>query len=162
MKILKFLKYRKIIDNNRKELEKSFNLKIDNIYRLGTLVSIPKNKYDILISYKNSELDIYKQLDSEVKKTISNIDKFFIQLNLMELINIYSIDRIGPNLVEVILSFNLVNMVKVANYIRFFQLISGIFLFISYFINIELFYSVILVLFILFGINLILFKKLFI
>jgi len=122
--ILNYIRYRNLIDDNREELEKDFDIKIDKLYRLGTRVSLSKNKFDVLKDYKNSELDIYKHLDDEVKRIITKLDKFFMKKNLVEYIGIFSIERIDINLVEVILSYRLFNSVKLTNTNRIISLLS--------------------------------------
>jgi len=166
MEISKFIKYRKIIDNNRKELESEFNIKIDNIYRLGLRVSIPDNKFNVLKDYKNSELDIFKTLDAEVKKNIANLDKFFMKTNLMELVKIYNVDRTDINLVILILSFKLFDVVKVGLTLKILQMISILGILISFLMPMKIMILVSFVFLLIFSIstilNIVLFKKLFV
>ena len=159
--ILNYVRYRKIIDDNREELEKKYDVKIDNLYRLGTRVSLSENKYTVLKEYKNSELDIYKNLDEEVKKTITKLDRYFMQKNLVEYIGIFNIDRMDVNLVLVILSFRLFNVVKLVNNNRIASIVSFLGLSIGFWdVWYMIPFGVILTLSLL--LNMVLFKKLFV
>jgi len=159
--ILNYIRYRKLIDLNREELEKDFDIKVDKIYRLGTRVSLPENKYTVLKEYKNSELDIYKNLDEEVKRTITRLDRYFMQKNLVEYVGIFNVDRVDVNLVIVILSYRLFNVVKVINGNRIFSIFSFLGLSIGFWdVWYMIPFGVMLILSLL--LNLVLFKKLFV
>jgi len=159
--IRNYIRYRKLINLNREELETKFDIKIDKLNRLGTRVSIPENKFTVLKEYKNSELDIYKNLDEETKKTISKLDRYFMQKNLVEYIGIYSVDRVDVNLVVLILSYRLFDVVKIANTNRVVSILSFLGFSIGFY---DVWYmtpfGVLLVLSLL--VNIVLFKKLFI
>lgn len=162
--ITNYFRYRKIIEENRKILKDEYGITIDNIYRMGKIVSIPNNKFSILKEYKNSELDIYNNLNDEVRKYISNLDRFFMSKKMSELIALYKAERIYDNGVEVFISYKLLNMVKVANVIRLVIIFSSIISLILFFSVDSIYPSLYsFILFILgFLSNIILFKKLFI
>jgi len=159
--ILTFIKYRKLIDSNKDELIEQYNIKIDKLYRLGTQVSIPDTKFNVLKEYKNSELDIYKSLNDEVKKYISRLDSFFIKKNLVELVGIYQIERIDENIINIILSYRLIDIVKFGIFQRILLVISILCLGIG-FINLIYLIPVFILIFIILIINKLIFKKLFI
>jgi len=158
---INYIRYRKLIEKNKDELVNDFDLKIDRLFRLGARISIPDNKYYVLKEYKNSELDIYKSLDEEAKKFISKLDKYFIKKNLVEYIGIYSADRVEDNLVILIMSYRLFNVVKLANINRVILFLSMLSLF-SGFYDIKYMIPGIILIIISFLINIILFKKLFV
>jgi len=159
--ILNYIRYRKLIEENREELENDFDIKIDKIYRLGTRVSLPENKFIVLKEYKNSELDIYKSLNDEVKKTITKLDRFFMQKNLVEYIGIFNIDRVDVNLVTIILSYRLFDVIKLTKINRIISLFSFLGLSIGFW---DIWYMIPfgVVLFLSLLLNVVLFKKLFI
>jgi len=159
--IINFVKYRRLIEKNKEELSREFGVKIDNLYRLGTIVSISSQKLELMRNYKNSELDIHKELDVEVRRIISKMDRYFMQKNLIEYIGLYDVQRVGENLVTLVMSYRLLGIVKFAKRIRIVQVISILSLFCGFF---GLMYmipgaSIFLLMVIL---NSILFKKLFI
>jgi len=122
--IINYIKYRKFIEENREYLINEFNIKIDRLYRLGSRISIPDNRYQVLMNYKNSQLDVYKNLDEETKKFINRLDRFFMKMNVNELFGLYSADRTDVNEVIVIISYKKLNIVKFANINRIIFIIS--------------------------------------
>lgn len=160
-KVINFIRYRKFIEKNKDVLKSEFDLKVDRLYRLGSRISIPNNKMEMFKNYNNSELDVYKTLDEETRKYISKIDRYFIEKNVTEYIALYSADRTDYNEVTVIMTYKLMNVVKIANTNRLFSLISFLGLF-SVFFNIFYIIPFILILFFIILSNLVLFKKLFV
>jgi hypothetical protein len=158
---LNYIRYRKLIEKNRDELVKDFDIKIDRLFRLGSRVSLPESRYRILREYKNPELDIYKSLDEEAKKVIYKLDRYFMQKNLVEYIGIYSAERVQENLVILIMSYRLFDVVKFANTTRVLYLISLLSLFVGFY-NIWYMIPGAALILILFLVNFILFKKLFV
>lgn len=159
--IINYIRYRNFIKQNEKFLINEFNIKIDRLYRLGAKISIPERRYEVLINYKNSQLDIFKNLDEETKKFIYRLDKFFMQKNISEIIGIYNAERTGVNEVTIIISYKLFNIVKIANIGRISFILSILSLFAGFF---DIYYTIpgIVSLLIYFLTNLLLFKKLFV
>lgn len=159
--ILNYIRYRRFIKDNKEELIKEFGVKIDNLYRLGSRISIPESRISVLREYKNSELDIYKSLDAEVKKQIGKLDRYFMQKNVVEYVGISSVERVDQNLVILIISYRLLNVIKLANASRIMYIISLLSLFAGFFglwfllPGVGLFLFTILM-------NTVLFKKLFV
>ena len=159
--ILNYIRYRKCVDDNKDEIVRDFNIKIDNLYRLGTKISIPNNRFTVLKEYKNSELDIYNRLNDEVKKYLYKLDAYLMKKNLMEYIGIYNVERVSDNLVVLVMSFRLFNIVKLANINRIVMGLSTIGLFIGFYDILYMIpFGVVLMLSLL--INLIMFRKLFV
>ncbi len=125
-RINNFIIYRKIIENNKMDLEFKFNIKIDRIYRMGSYIAVPKNKIDLLRSYKPPELEIHKLLDDEVKSYIARLDRYFIEKGLFELAGLYFAERTDDNAASIIISFKQFDTVKVANRSRFLSILSFI------------------------------------
>lgn len=159
--IINYIKYRKFIEQNKNYLSSEFNIKIDRLYRLGSRVSIPERRYEILLNYKNSQLDIFKNLDEETKKYISKLDRYFMQKNMSEFVGIYNAERTDINEVTVIISYKFFNVVKLANIGRITFLISLLSL-ISGFLDLNYMIPGIILIFLYFSTNILLFKKLFV
>jgi hypothetical protein len=157
--IINFIRYRNFIKINKELLNKEFDLKIDNIYRLGCKISISNEKYELLRNYKNAELDVHKNLDEELRKYIHKLDKFLIKNNMFEYIGMYSADRTDYNEVTLILSYKLMNIVKFSNIIRLILLFSFISMFLVFF-NIYLIIPGFIIFLFCIITNFILFKKL--
>jgi hypothetical protein len=159
--IINYIKYRKFIEQNKDYLTNEFNIKIDRLYRLGSRVSIPERRYEILLNYKNSQLDIFKNLDLETKKYISKLDRYFMQKNMSEFVGILNAERTDVNEVTVIISYKFFNVVKLANIGRITFLISLLSL-ISGFLDLNYMIPGIVLIFLYFSTNILLFKKLFV
>lgn len=159
--IRNYIRYRKFIDNNKNYLMNEFNLKIDRLYRLGTKVSIPERKFEVLVDYQNSQLDIFENLNIETKKYISRLDNYLMRKNMFEFVGLYDVDRTDINEVTIIMSYKSLNVVRLANILRIMFLISTLSLFAGI---IEPFYMLpgAFLILIYFLINKILFKKLFV
>jgi len=119
-----YIKYRKIIRENSNIIKNDFNLKIDDLYRLGTIVKIPNEKLDVYREYKYPVVELHKSLDDEVKKYISKLDKFLIEKGLVEYLKIETIDQINTESVVIIISYKLYDIISLANIIRFIMIIS--------------------------------------
>lgn len=130
--IINYFKYRKFITKNRDYLYSNFNLKIDNIYRLGTIVSIPNQRFQLLRGYRNAELDIHKELEEELRRYLKRFDIYLMQNNLVEFIGLYYANRTGENAVTVIMSYKKINTVKIANTTRTIIAISLLSLFLGF------------------------------
>ena len=160
-KLFNYFTYRKFIDRNKSGLEKEFDLKIDRLYRLGHRVSIPERRYEVLVNYKNPEIDIFKNLDEETKKFISKMDTFFMKNGMSEFVGIYSAERTGVNQVTIIISYKFLNVVKLAVTTRVISIISAFSLLLGI---IDIYYLIPggSLIFLYFLSNKILFKKLFV
>lgn len=159
--IKNYIRYRNFIINNKDELINNFKFKIDNLYRLGIKISIPDNKINLLITYKNPELDIFKSLNDEVVNFKFKVDNYFMKRNMLDLIKIYSIDRVDYNEVVLIISYKLINIIRLANILRSILVIS-IFSLSLFLLNILYILPGIFFILIILIINKFLFKKLFV
>jgi hypothetical protein len=123
-RILNYIRYRRFINQNRNELTNEYNIIIDNLYRLGGVVSLSQKRMDLMRDYREAELDVHQQLDNEVRKYISKLDRYFMQKNLVEFIGLSNVERVADNRVNIVMSYRLMNIVKVANTSRIILLIS--------------------------------------
>lgn len=165
-RIINFIKYRRLLDKLKMELSSEFGIKIDSIYRLGRFMVVSNKKMELLRGYNEAELDIHEQLDNEVKKFISKLDRYFMINGLVEFIGLSKAERVQDNAVEIVMSYRFMNMANVANIIRIIMGISILLIIISSVIGIpimiyfQLSGLFLLIMSIVF--NFILFKKLFV
>jgi hypothetical protein len=48
--IINYINYRKFIEKNKDYFIKEFDVKIDRLYRLGAIISVPEIRYEFLIN----------------------------------------------------------------------------------------------------------------
>jgi hypothetical protein len=156
-----FIRYRKILLSNKLELFNLFNVKIDDIYRLGVNIRIPKDKMDVYNDYKYPVIEINRILDNEIKKFFIKLDRYFLNKNLMEYLEVESTDQIDTDSAIVILKFKLYDIEKFAKRNRFIMILSFLSMLFGWFNLLYLIPGGLIFLIILL-INYIIFNKLFV
>ena len=105
-KIRIFLYYRKAIKNLQDELERSFNVRIDNAYRLYTVLNVS----DELIDDENYLLDS-KYLEAVTQKQLreytNKLSQFLNSKGLNELFKFYNISVVGKYSYLLVYGFSL-------------------------------------------------------
>ena len=105
-KIRIFLYYRKAIKNLQEELERSFNVRIDNAYRLYTVLNVS----DELIDDENYLLDS-KYLEAVTQKQLreftNKLSQYLNSKGLNELFKFYTISVVGKYSYLLVYGFSL-------------------------------------------------------
>lgn len=126
--------YKKTLDTHREELFSKFNIKIDLIYRMYTVVSIEPEEYHAYgggksINYKNDTLeellsektgsgkimngeDFFKQ---KVKSYENRLDKYLISIGLVELYGLLSKVKIDTYNYKVVVGYKYLSTELLAN-----------------------------------------------
>jgi hypothetical protein len=104
-KLKLFSTYKKIVNKNRNELYSKFGLRVDNAYRLYTVLNIPENLIGEAYSLKKSDID--KISENYIKKYSSDLSKFLNSKNLKELYDYYQIDKVGKYNYLLVFGFSL-------------------------------------------------------
>ena len=97
---------KKIISKNNNRAYTISSIKIDNIYRLYTVLNLKKE------NTKNLELYGYPYLDNEIKKFVKEINNELREIGLTELIGLSRIDKIGENNVLIVIEYKLFDIGK--------------------------------------------------
>lgn len=104
-KIKFFFVYRRIIKKNKARLEGEFNLRIDKVNRMYTVLNLPE---DAVIYGKDLS-------EKYIKKYLSDVDLFSKEIGLSELIGLLNMKQIDKQNYLVVFGYSKFNTAKVAN-----------------------------------------------
>jgi hypothetical protein len=102
-----FYMYKKTLKYYKKDLKSKYNLEIDRLQRMWTVISIPKENLQDVKKYG------HKYIDNEVENFIKETDIYFRQINIVEFIKIENIEIINPLEVGVVFSFKFLKPQKI-------------------------------------------------
>lgn len=112
-KIKFFRLYKKHLSINRGEILKNFNTKIDNAYRLYTVINIPISKDDEIYMIRKSDID--NLVKPYIKKYIAEISNYLNSISLNELFDIYEIKEIDKYSYLIVIGYSLFKSHKYYN-----------------------------------------------
>jgi hypothetical protein len=137
--------YRKVIKENRETLEKDYNVRIDNIWRLYTIYSINPRDYEaygedklVYDNLKTAGIENVKRSDalingedvfqSSIKKEMTRLDRFLSSLGISELYGLSDKKRIDKYNYRIIIRYKFINTKFWANVLSYvgFATIIGI------------------------------------
>lgn len=104
-KIKFFFEYRRIVKQNKARLEGEFNLRIDRVNRMYTVLNLPE---DAIIYGKDLS-------EKYIKKYLSDVDLFSKEIGLSELIGLINMKQIDKQNYLVVFGYSKFNTAKVAN-----------------------------------------------
>ncbi len=110
--------YRKTIKQYESILEKKYNLRIDWVYRCYTVLNFGEDLQEDLQKYG------YSFLDSEVRKYIRDVQDFYREIGLFELVGYSTIDQIDENNVLIVFEYAHLNTKN----LFFYKIISSLLL----------------------------------
>jgi hypothetical protein len=115
-KIRMFLLYKKTLKKISKELEATYNIRIDEAFRMYTVVNINTSEYqDIMLSNQQYDL-LPKNMEDEyidslyqkyMKEFTNSLSNFLNSKGLSELYNFYQIEKINKFSYLVVFGFSL-------------------------------------------------------
>jgi len=100
-----FKEFKQKIKNNKAELERSFNIRVDNSYRIYTVLNIPEELIGEAYSLKKSDID--KISENFTKEFTIGVSKFLDSLDLKELYEIYEIRKVDKYSYLIVVGFSL-------------------------------------------------------
>lgn len=109
-KIKFFFEYRRIIKRNKARINGQFNLRIDRIYRLYTVLNLPEDAQ----TYGKDLTETY------IKKYLSELDKYFKEVLLSEIVGITKMEKIDGQNYLIVFSYAGFDTSKVVNRILIF------------------------------------------
>lgn len=124
-KIILFFLYRKQIIKGKQTLLTNFNSRIDYVFRIYTVLNIPKELIEEPYDFRTSDINAISQ--NYIKAFSSEIQNYLNSLGLRELVDVYEIKKVDKYSYLVVIGYSLFNTRKVANNLIYFS----IFLFIS-------------------------------
>ena len=112
-KLKLFLNYKRIVKQNKLELERSLNIRVDNAERLYTVLNVPEELIGEAYSLKKSDID--KISETYIREYIFEVAKFLNSKGLMELFRTYEIKKVDKYSYLIIIGFSLLETPKLYN-----------------------------------------------
>lgn len=125
-KIKLFRDYKKALNRNRNELSSKFGLRIDNAYRLYTVLNIPEELIGEAYSLKKSDID--KISENYIREFSSELSKYLNSKGLKELYDYYQVDKVGKYNYLLVFGFSLFRSNKFYNTIYYGVIPSVVFI----------------------------------
>lgn len=100
--------YRKIIKENRLTLQNTFRLRVDNIYRLYTVLDMRMWKEDIK-TYG------FVFLDTKVREYVAQVHNYLKELGLFEFVGLSNMDQLEDKHVFICIEYKFLNMRRILN-----------------------------------------------
>lgn len=122
MKLFKNLRlfryFRKILKVNRVLLEGDYNIRIDNAYRLYTVLNIPEERFEEPYNLRVTDIDTISQ--TYVRDYIRRLSEFLNSKGLSELYDFYEpVKRVEKYSYLIVIGFKPFNSVKYNNILYF-------------------------------------------
>jgi hypothetical protein len=118
-KIKFYFQYRKIILKNKEEFQNSFNLRIDRVNRIYTVINIPNELFEEPYNLRTS--DINKISEPYITEYLRQISDTLNKKGLGELFALYSMSKVDKYSYLIVIGFSLFNTDKAARniFLRF-------------------------------------------
>ena len=97
--------YKKVLKENRNEIEQSFGLRIDKAQRMYTVLNIPEGIIGDAFSLKKSDID--RISENYIKEYTSEITRFLTSKGLGELLSFYEVKKVDKYSYLVVLGYSL-------------------------------------------------------
>lgn len=111
-KIQLYLTYRKTLEKNRENLFQNFTSRVDKVYRIYTVINLPKEELDEPYNFRKRDLDIFAE--KYIRDYSQNIAKYLNSLGLNELYDIYEIKKVDKFSYLIVIGYKLFNTDKLA------------------------------------------------
>jgi hypothetical protein len=112
-KIKLFNYFKKLLKQNKSELELKFNIRIDNAYRLYTVINVPEELIGEAYSLKKSDID--RISENYIKQYSSELGRYLNSKGLNELYDFYKIDKVDKYSYLIVFGFKLFESNKYYN-----------------------------------------------
>lgn len=110
--LMLYFSFKKSLKKNKVRLESDFNLRIDNAYRLYTVINIPDNLIGEAYNLKKSDID--KISEGYIKDYLSKLGTFLNSIGLSELYDFYEpIKKVDKLSYLIILGFKPLDSVEI-------------------------------------------------
>ena len=92
-----FLLYKKVIDKNKQELLTKFNIRVDDVYRLYTVISIDDDEFKLYggdkpVLYQIPDIDVYLDQSQATRDGLIN-GEMFLQKKGLEMVIIRVLNK---------------------------------------------------------------------
>lgn len=134
-----FLLYKKVIDKNKQELLTKFNIRVDDVYRLYTVISIDDDEFKLYggdkpVLYQIPDIDVYLDqsqatrdglingemfLQKKVEVSLRSIENYLNDKGLIELFGLTSNLKIDKQNRKIVIEYRFLQTKKIADYLIF-------------------------------------------
>jgi hypothetical protein len=111
-KISLYFSYRNLVIKNRKDFQTKFNLRLDRVNRIYTVVNIPQEIFDEPYTMRTS--DINKISEPYITEYIRQISNSLNESGLTELYRLYNIEKVDKFSYLIIIGYSLFDTGEVA------------------------------------------------
>jgi len=125
-KLKLFLNYKKIVKQNKLELERSLNIRVDNAQRLYTVLNVPEELIGEAYSLKKSDID--RISETYIREYVYEVSKLLNSKGLMELFRTYEIKKVDKYSYLIVIGFSLIETPKLYNNLYYKVIPSVLFL----------------------------------
>jgi hypothetical protein len=125
-KLQLFLNYKRIVKQNKIELERSLNIRVDNAERLYTVLNVPEELIGEAYSLKKSDID--RISETYIREYVFEVSKLLNSKGLMELFRTYEIKKVDKYSYLIVIGFSLLETHKFYNNIYYKIIPSVLFL----------------------------------
>jgi hypothetical protein len=112
-KIKLFNSFKRTLKENKSELQLKFNIRIDNAYRLYTVINVPEELIGEAYSLKKSDID--RISENYIRKYSTDIGSYLNSKGLNELYEFYKIDKVGKYSYLIVFGYRLFKSHKFYN-----------------------------------------------
>lgn len=118
-KIKFYFRYRKIILENKEEFQNTFNLRVDRVNRIYTVINIPQELFEE--PYNLRTTDINKISESYITEYLRQISDTLNKKGLSELFSLYNMRKVDKYSYLIVIGYSLFNTDKAARniFLRF-------------------------------------------
>ena len=116
-KISLYFTYKKSIKKIEKDLEKQFNIRIDRVGRLYTVLNIPQDVVEEPYNLRKSDIDTLA--DKFIREYSIQLSKFLNENGLSELFDFYDSEKVGKYSYLLVFGYSLFNTQKVGKWLIF-------------------------------------------
>lgn len=104
-KLKVFLNYRRTIKNIEENLERQLNARVDNAYRIYTVVNVPVEVFEEPYNFRKSDID--KISEKYIKEYFSKLSDLLNKNGLIEMYNVYDIKKVDKYSYLTVIGFSL-------------------------------------------------------
>jgi hypothetical protein len=112
-KLKLFLNYKKIVRQNKLELERLLNIRVDKAQRMYTVLNVPEELIGEAYSLKKSDID--KISETYIREYVFEVSKLLNTKGLMELFRTYEVKKVDKYSYLIVIGFSLFESHKFYN-----------------------------------------------
>lgn len=132
-KLKLFFFYKKVLKKQKEDLERNLNIRLDDAYRMYTVLNIPENIIGDSYILKKSDRDVIAQ--AYIKEYTSTLSKYLNNNGLNELYSTYDIKKVDKYSYLIVIGYSLLQSDKLYDrlYYRVIPIISLLLISVIYF-----------------------------